>query len=151
MIRAARLLVVLLAPALTRAAETCPWINAATAEGILDAPAELIITHASPSTTCTFSGQSKTAKLSMQIEVVDGAQAASPKCSSAAITLQTIGNEAQACSVTSASNQLIEAVFGRVRDQHFRIEVITDDQHFSRDKLREKARTAALHVAGNLF
>jgi hypothetical protein len=151
MIRAAGLLAVLLAPSITIAAETCPWLNAATAEGILGAPVELNVTHASPGTTCMFTGQSKTVTMSLSIEVVVGSKTAGPECSSAAVALRTIGNEAQACSVTSTSHQVVEAVFGRVRDQHFRIEVTTDDQHFSRDKLREKARTGALHVAGNLF
>jgi hypothetical protein len=148
---AARLLAVLLAPSITIAGEPCPWLNAATAEGILGAPVELNVTNNPPITTCVFSGQSKGTKTSLRIEVVVGAKTDGPECSSAAVALRTIGNEAQACTVTTAANRLTEAVFGRVRDQHFRIEVTTDDQHLSRENLREKARTTALHVTGNLF
>jgi hypothetical protein len=151
MIRVAGLLAVLLAPSITIAGETCPWLNAATAEGILGTPVELNVTHESASTTCVFSAQSKAAKMSLRIEVVAAAKTGRPECGSAPLPLRAIGNEAHACSVTSAANQVVEAVFGRVRDQHFQIEVTTDDRHLSRDKLREKARMAALHVAGNLF
>jgi hypothetical protein len=42
-------------------------------------------------------------------------------------------------------------VIGRVRDRIFTIVIRSDDASFTPDGLREKARAAAEHVAGNLF
>ncbi len=78
---------------------SCPWLNQATAAGVLGGP----ITQ----TGCTFSG-----KLELRIEVIKEFK---PRCES----LKGIGNEAFACPG--------EVVF-RMRDKIFRVQINTDDR-----------------------
>jgi hypothetical protein len=90
---------------------------------------------------CNFSR----AKALLTIEVTSGHDLAPllGKCTSPAVPLQAIGNEAFACTTAKG-----EEAIGRVRDQMFAITVVAGDKP---DVLREKVRKAAEQVAGNLY
>ena len=127
----------------SQAEETCPWLNAATAGGVLGGPVQTqTAAHA-----CIF--ESRHGELRIQVETI--AASHPDRCSGAAEQLKAIGNEAAACAVESKDGRMAEQVAGRVRDQAFVIMIATDDRSVSRNLLRDKARKVAEQVAGNLF
>jgi hypothetical protein len=127
----------------SRAEETCPWLNAATAGGVLGAPVQ---TQIAPHV-CSF--VSRHGELRIQVETIAASHA--DHCSGASEQLKAIGNEAAACAVESKDGRMAEQVAGRVRDQAFVITIATDDRSLSRNLLRDKVRKVAEQVAGNLF
>ena len=139
------LLIAACLPAAVAAEDRCPWLNAATAGGVLGGAVHATVT----STSCEFVHQSG-ANQSLRIEVVQ-ASGAHPKCGSGAVPLKAIGNEAQACPYTGDPGVIAEQVVGRVRDQAFLVRVSTTDRSAPPKNLREKARIIAEQVAGILF
>jgi hypothetical protein len=93
---------------------SCPWLNQATAAGILGGPVV--------QTGCDFRG-----RLELHIEMVKEFR---PHCGSDAVPLRAIGSEAVACP---------KEVMFRVRDQVFLVRMNTDD----REKLRKVAESVA--------
>jgi hypothetical protein len=75
----------------------------------------------------------------------------SARCGTRSVSLKAIGNEAMTCDLNRKTGHLGEQVVGRVRDQLFVIDLSMADPSITQDVLREKARTAAEIVAGNLF
>ncbi len=73
------------------------------------------------------------------------------RCGKRGAPLKAIGNEATACDLHEKGGRLSEQVVGRVRDRLFIIDLRIDDASMTQSVLREKARTAAEIVAGNLF
>jgi|SRR6185312_9256447 len=127
------------APMLCCTAETCPWISSGTVGGILGDPVDSKVT----ATTCEFTHRGGSMVDSLHVEVEPIAHHPYPKylaeCKSKPEPLKAIGNEAVSCHTGAA-----ELAIGRVRDRVFIIRVNATDG-------AEKARTAAEHVAGNLF
>ena len=149
------LLVLLLAlPCFAGAAEICPWLNAATAGGVLGGPVAMTVTRAKTGddATCDFVRHDGSLLLELRIEVETMPSPAkdfasyAARCHSAAVPLKAIGNEALACSDEGA-----EQVVGRVRDRAFLVRIITNDRSSQPSVLREKARKVAEQVAGILF
>lgn len=145
-----------------QAKNNCPWINEATAGGILGGEAVGDFTPASEGqpAVCTFTqtGANFTRTLRITVEVTPDThvrlQAASQACGKNAAPIQAIGNEASMCPLDTHSPGLSELVVGRVRDQLFTITLSTtlkDDLILTRMTLKEKAYTASEQVAGNLF
>jgi hypothetical protein len=135
--------VIVVLAAACQAEETCPWLNAATAGGVLGGAVQTQITpHV-----CSF--VSRQGELRIQVETI--AASHPDHCSGASEQLKAIGNEAAACAVESKDGRIAEQVAGRVRDQAFTITITTDDRSVSRNLLRDKARKVAEQVAGNLF
>ena len=133
------LLPLLLAHSLLAAGE-CPFLNAATAAGIMGAAVQAGKTATEDS--CLFA-----AKLSeLRIQVT----AKPAKHPAGCATLTGIGNEAVACGHKQNAGQRAEQVFGRVRGQFFEIRLTTSDPALV-PSLRDKAQLAAEMVAGNLF
>jgi hypothetical protein len=134
-----RLPVLLVAPLLCCAGETCPWISSGTVGGILGDPVDSKVT----ANTCEFTHRSGKMVGSLRVEVEPIPRHAYQKylaeCKSKPEPLKAIGNEAVTCHTGAA-----ELAIGRVRDRVFVIRV--NASHGA-----EKARTAAEHVAGNLF
>ncbi len=128
------------------AGERCPWLNAATAAGVLGGPARATVTPAS----CEFARQGGATRTTLRIEVV-AAGAAHARCGSGATALKAIGNEAQACAWREQRGWTAEQVVGRVRDRAFVVRVGTDDAAAAPGALREKAIRVAEQVAGILF
>ena len=142
MIRCTFVFVVLAAAC--QAEEACPWLNAATAGGVLGGGS--VQTQITPHA-CSF--VSRHGELRIEVETM--AATYPDRCSGAAEQLKAIGNEAAACAVESKDGRIAEQVAGGVRDQAFVITVSTDDRSVSRNLLRDRTRKVAEQVAGNLF
>ena len=125
----------LLAAAGCCASETCPWLNAATASGVLGGDVTVRVTE----TSCVFKTQDKK---TLSIEVKAGASYLS-KCGTHSTPVKAIGNEAVVCSGGDWA-----MVAGRVRDRGFLVRVNASETEVS---LREKAQKVAEQVAGILF
>jgi hypothetical protein len=162
-LRLASLFLVLLGLAVNcYATNNCPWINEATASGLLGGDAVNEFTEATTGQpavcTITQKGEGFTRTLRITVEVVPDTHArwesAAQPCGKNAAPLQAIGNEASMCPVENHGPGLAELVVGRVRDQLFTITIGTtqkDDLILTRMALKEKAYTASEQVAGNLF
>ena len=144
------------------AKNNCPWINEATASGLLggDAVNEFTEASAGQPAVCTITqtGAGFTRTLRITVEVVPDTharwQSAAQSCGKNGASLQAIGNESTMCPLDNHSAGLAELVVGRVRDQLFTITLSTtlkDDIILTRMSLKEKAYTASEQVAGNLF
>ncbi|HEY1949694.1 MAG TPA: hypothetical protein VGG97_21970 [Bryobacteraceae bacterium] len=151
----------LLLPALGYAQESCPWLNPATAGGALDGAAELTVTHPNANhkgdITCDFTKQrgSITRELRIEVQTITKAgneyAVALEPCKTQPAVLKAVGNEALTCSLDT-DKQRAEQVVGRMRDRVFVVQIKTNDTAWAPpDLLREKARTVAEMVAGNLF
>jgi hypothetical protein len=132
-----------LSACICQAEEACPWINAATAAGVLDGEVTLQRTE----NTCVFTHNFS--KLGIDVHTVSLPYKL--VCGPSAMPLKAIGNEALACSPEEKNGKISEQVAGRVRDQAFTIRITTTDRSISRSSLREKAKLVAEQVAGNLF
>jgi hypothetical protein len=153
--------IVLLVPALSRAAETCPWLNAATAGGVLGSAVIVNVTHENANwddAACHFIREqgAVSSELRIEVETMDTPRSEyashAAQCNSRAESLKAIGNEAVVCSPDDGkSGRRSAQVVGRVRNRIFTILVGTTDSSMTPDLLREKARAVAEQVAGNLF
>jgi len=133
-------------PCLCQKDQTCPWINAATAAGILGGAVNATLAHPPA---CEFERQ-KPPLYTLRIKV--GPRVANTeKCPSNPTRLKAVGNDAIACAEQGKDGQQIESIIGRVRDQDFVIRITTNDSSATPASLLEKARIAAEQVVGNLF
>jgi len=132
------LLLLLCAGAMSADQKPCPFMNAATAGGILEGAVDFTMTRNGPDGTCEFTRRDSGARLRIEV----GTEL--PKCASPVEQLKAIGNEAVACTIDATTEQVV----GRVRKQWFLIRV---SGAFPKEKLREKSVNAAEQVAGNLF
>lgn len=140
-------LILLIVPGLVRA-ETCPWLNAATAGGILGGAVTASVTLETANredATCSFiRGRSQ---LRIEVMTMDTPRnqyaLRAAQCSVEGAPLKAIGNEAVVCGGENSAQ-----VVGRVRNKIFVILVNAAD---SPAGLREKVRSIAEQVAGTLF
>src|ERR1700730_4637005 len=155
-------LFVLLAPraVLCQANVGCPWLNVATASGVLRSSESGTMATLSQGSreVCSFVYHDGAASRELKItveEVKDAGQATSAykaRCGAGASPLQAIGNEA--CAAEIKGQTFGQQVIGRVRDQVFTVTITTstrNDPSMSRDALEEKTRNIAEQVAGALF
>ncbi len=149
-------------PIVCHAKNNCPWINEATAGGLLGGTAVNEFTEATAGqpAVCkfTYDGPGVTRTLVVTVEVAaaprDRLAVVARTCGPDAVPLQAIGNEAQVCMADVRKAGPGERVVGRVRDQVFTITLtstLKSDPLLSRDELRTRIYTAAEQVAGNLF
>jgi hypothetical protein len=128
------------------AGKSCPWLNAATAAGVLGGPVRSKVT----ATTCDFLRQQAHARYWLRIEVrtmPNGRKEFASylsRCGRHPVPLKAIGNEAYVCPQD-------RRVIGRVRDQVFNIRVTTTDRAVPPTVLEEDARSVAEQVSGSLF
>ena len=139
-------------PLICAAGEKCPWLNSATAAGVLGGAVKSDVTQSA----CEFVRRDGTSELALRIEVETlGAPrefaSRAARCGPGAETLKAIGNEAVACTHSGTKGTTAEQVIGRVRNQAFLVRVSTDDRASAPASLREKARKVAEQVAGFLF
>jgi len=151
-----------LLPSTCSAQSTCPWLNAATASGVLGGPASIDVNSTgSGSGVCEFRLQDGTANDSLRIEVMKADKPENAgkemlpyesKCASSELPLKGVGNEAISC-VGNAELSHSELVVGRVRDNIFTvaISVGTGNDPSTLDAIKEKAEGIARQVAGSLF
>jgi len=145
------------------ASNACPWMNEATASGLLGDEAVGSYTAASSTNrraTCRFTQGNGAAVRQLVLEVESTSDATTrvksmqKACSSAATTLQAIGNEAVVCAADDGKSRLGEFVVGRVRDQMFTIRIsssLKNDPVLTHEALRNRISSAAEQIAGNLF
>jgi hypothetical protein len=146
-----------------RAANTCPWMNEATASGLLGG--EAVGTYqAAPgpkqAATCTFTQENSGVTRTLVIQVTTTSDAPErirtieKTCTSSGLPLQAIGNEAVECASDERGSRPGEQVVGRVRDQLFMIRISSsgkNDPDLTRSALKSRISSAAEQVAGNLF
>jgi hypothetical protein len=136
---------------------SCPWMNAATASGILGEPVNATVIRAnktSEDATCDFAPQHSAANTSLHIAVIT-MSAPGPEfatytrpCGSKPIPLQAIGNEAVECTQNSNATQSVE-VIGRVRNRVFLVILRSADIPLV-DEL-SKAKNVAEQVSEALY
>jgi len=139
----------------------CAWLNDATASGVLNGPVTLDLeTAPDDATICVFTNL-KTAKdysaLRIMVQPLADATKAvrshESQCTSPAVALKAIGNEAVSCSADVGYSRG-EQVIGRVRDRLFSVSVsstMAQDPLMTRELLQDKAKMIAEQVAGALF
>jgi hypothetical protein len=111
------------------AANSCAWINEATASGFLggDAVGEVSVTAAAKRTVCTFTQRSAGVMRTLQVTVELSADpherlgAIARICGTDVAQLTAIGKEAFVCAINNRKIVQGERVVGRVRDQVFTI------------------------------
>jgi hypothetical protein len=140
-----RLILAIAICAAAAAQERCPWLNAATAGGVLGGEVHVTLTP----TSCEFVRQYNGRESALRIEVAP-VTAPHAQCGSGAVPVKAIGNEAVACTYTGKRGFAAEQVVGRVRDQNFLVRISSNDPSLSQ-LLRQKARNVAEQVAGILF
>ncbi len=142
-------------------AETvCPFLNSATAGGILGFKVLVSVTaknNSNDDATCEFTRESSEPLYVLRIEVRTMSQwrAEFPpfvaQCSPNAVALRGVGNEAVACSGTGKNGSRYDQVLSRIRERALLVRVTAADKHSAAASLREQSTKAAEEVAGNLF
>lgn len=152
-------LIFLCTPA-ARAAQLCPWLNAATAAGVLEGPVTVTVSFSDPHNTdgvCEFIHKVDHSVRTLRIEVGTMTDLSQEfpryvaKCKGDARPVKAIGNEATECAAPGAKQQVAEQVVSRVRDRAFIVGVSSNDPSAKPDVIREKAAKIAQQVAGILF
>jgi hypothetical protein len=140
------------------AEQSCPWLNSATAAGILGGPVTITMLHPrkdKDATLCEFASASRSI---LRIEVETMANPAvdfAPwlaQCKSHGQPVRGIGNEAIVCTLNKHCITS-EEILSRVRNHAFLVRVTAQKTRSPTlpSSLREQAQTAAELVAGNLF
>lgn len=140
------LAILLCLPALAAAEDGCPWLNAATAGGVLGGAVHVTVAPKS----CEFVRRADGHETTLRIEVA-AVSTLPAHCESGAEPLKGIGNQAAACSYQHKPGSQAEQVMGTVRDQAFLVRIATNDPSATAEMLRDKARNVAEQVAGSLF
>jgi hypothetical protein len=139
----------------------CPWMNEATARGILGGAVTATATISDQGAgVCKFSRQqgSQVYELRISVEIMTDIPKQFPtyltQCPPRSSPLRAIGNEAVTCSAESKAEPYAELVVSRVRNQAFVVSVsstVLDDASMTQKMRRDKANLAAEQVAGILF
>jgi hypothetical protein len=140
----------------------CPWLNAATAGGVLGGEVEASITNATTlgDATCHFTRKQDSSNLSITIDVHTMSLPSkdfptfTAQCGGTLSPLKAIGNEAFQCVPKSTSANGEEQVIGRVRDRAFILTVNANSTKQSapgKTSLTPETRNLAEQVAGSLF
>jgi hypothetical protein len=164
-------------PAVCHGQTKCPWINEATARGILGGAVNVSVTtnvsHQGDGI-CKFSRQQGNAvyELRISVDIMTDIPKQFPtylaQCPPKSAPLRAIGNEAVMCSTEARPDAKAgpkpndkdkddafgEKVVGRVRNQAFVVSVsssVENDASMTREMRREKANLIAEQVAGILF
>ncbi len=151
----------ILMPAACRAETKCPWLNEATARGILGGEVKMTVEiNPQGNGECQFSRRQGTAVFQLRISVhkMTNVVTQFPTylsfCPPNSPPLRTIGNEAVTCTTERKGSKYDENVVSRVRDAAFIVSVsstIQDDPQMTKQMRRDKANLVAEQVAGNLF
>lgn len=133
---------------LGRAESVCPWLNAATAAGVLGGA---VTTSVKPGV-CEFVREYGSNRSTLRIQVNKKPAFTREKCSTPSTPLKGIGNEAEICTVSNAmfGSFRMEFVSGHVRDLMFGVSIGTNDLGMG-SVVRERTRNVAEQVAGSLF
>jgi hypothetical protein len=142
------------------AAESCPWLNSATAAGFLGGEVTARVVHSSQNkedANCEFirsaGGISEARSLSIQVVTMSNARNEFPsflaKCGGVSAPVRGIGNEAVVCTLHDKKDKTADQVVSRVRNRAFLVRIDTSDK--STVSFREATERTAEQVAGILF
>jgi hypothetical protein len=140
----------------------CPWLNAATAGGVLGGEVQSSITNVTPQgdATCHFVRRQDSTNFTLTIDVHTMALPSKDfptylaQCGGTLLSLKAVGNEAFQCVSKDASANGVEQVIGRVRDRAFVLTVnanLTKQPTSAKTGLSRETRNVAEQVAGTLF
>ena len=139
----------------------CPWMNEATARGILGGEVTMTVSVTGHGDgVCQVSRQqgSILRQLRISVSVMSDISKDFPaylaQCPPTSAHLAAVGNEAVTCSDNSKAELYSEQVVGRVRDHAFVVSVsasVWNDTSMTQEMRRAKANLAAEQVAGILF
>jgi hypothetical protein len=149
-----------IAPVRGLAEVQCPWLNSATAAGVLGGEVQANVTALTPQgdTTCDFRRTERSTVSELTIAVHTMALPSKDfatylaRCAGTAVSLKGIGNEAVQCVPSNGSGG--EQIIGRVRDRAFVIDLkrsSTSQLTSTARGLSEEARNLAEQVSGALF
>jgi hypothetical protein len=148
-------------PAVCHAQAKCPWINEATARGVVGGAVTVTVkVNDQGAGVCEFSRQEGVAvhQLRIAVDTMTDIPKQFPsylaQCPPKSAPLRAIGNEAVMCSIQGKEDKYAESVVGRVRNQAFAVSVsssVQDDPSMTQEIRREKANLMAEQVAGILF
>jgi hypothetical protein len=152
-------------PVVCHAQAKCPWINEATARGIVGGAVTVNVKVSNQGNdqgagVCEFSRQQGAAvhQLRITVDIMTDIPKQFPsylaQCPPKSAPLRAIGNEAVMCSIQGKEDKYAESVVGRVRNQAFAVSVsssVQDDPSMTQEMRREKANLMAEQVAGILF
>jgi hypothetical protein len=151
----------MLLPTVCHGQTKCPWMNEATARGILGGPVALTVdVNDQGDGVCDFSRQHGAAIRHLHISVFSMTDISKEfpsylaQCPPKSSALRAIGNEAVFCTTQGSAVPHAEKVVGRVRTQAFVVDVsstVQDDPSMPQEMRRDKANLAAELVAGILF
>lgn len=139
----------------------CPWLNAATAGGVLGGDVQFTITNVTPQgdATCHFTRKQDASNLTLTIDVHTVALPSKDfptylaQCAEA-LPLKAVGNEAFQCIPKGGSTNGEEQVIGRVRDRVFILTVnanSTKQLTPAKTALSQETRNLSEQIAGALF
>lgn len=151
-----------ISPLQCRAEGQCPWLNAATAGGVLGGEVQTSVTALTSQgdATCEFKRTQDSVVFTLRIAVQTMTHPLSDfasflaQCGGTTLPLTAIGNEAVQCVANNGSDDGEEKVIGRVRDRAFVIAVkvnSTKRPATAKGGLSKEARNVAEQVAGALF
>jgi hypothetical protein len=145
------------------AQSTCPWLNAATASGVLGGSATMEVNNTGFSSgVCVFRFQDEAQNNTLRILVIKAERPENAgkemmpyesKCTASGLPLKGVGNEAIMCASDSAKSNG-ELVVGRVRDNIFTVVINAgtgDNPAAAKEDLEDKTQEIAKQVAGILF
>ena len=151
----------LLMPAICHAQAKCPWINEATARGILGGAVTATATvNDQGAGVCSFLRRQGFVvnELHISVDIMTDIPKQFPtflaQCPPNSAPLRAIGNEAVTCSTEGKGEPFAEKVVSRVRNQAFVVSVnssVQDDPSMTQQMRRQKANLIAEQVAGILF
>ena len=151
----------MLLPTICHGQPKCPWINEATAGGILGGGVTVTANVSDQGDgVCEFTRPQEAVVHQLRISVSVMTDIARQfltylaQCPPNSTPLRAIGNEAVTCSVLGKAGGYAEQVIGRVRDQAFIVTVsssVRNDPSMTQEMCREKANLVAEQVAGILF
>jgi hypothetical protein len=143
-----------------RAQVRCPWLNVATASGMLSGPATMQVDRVSDrETVCTFQvAQDRNIRnLAITVKnqqlIGDLQDFEKTSCTAPGAPVHAIGNEAVLCPDDDRHFRG-EQVVGRVRDSFFTVAITTNvknDPMLAKEVLDDKVTNTAEQVAGSLF
>ena len=148
-------------PAVCHGQAKCPWINEATASGILGGAVTVTVKVTDQTTgTCVFSRKKGAVvhQLRISVNLMSDFSRQFPsylaQCPPKSSPLRAIGNEAVMCSIQGKAGHYGEIVVGRVRNQAFVVSVsssVRDDPTMTQEMRREKVSLVSEQVSGILF
>jgi hypothetical protein len=150
-----------LMPVVSYGQAKCPWLNEATARGILGGPVTATASISQRGEgVCEFSRQQGAAvhQLRVSVNLINDIPKQFPtylaQCPPKSTSLRAIGNEAVTCAIEGKADRYGQRIVGRVRDQAFVVTITSsaqNDPSLPQDACRDKANLTAEQIAGILF